>query len=304
MIGQEFEQLAQSYGLVRDQSIYYGQLMHYAVTFLDGPGCHRIMITTRFENPTDKDLLMDLVNAQDLSGQFGIRKLQIAKKVIHIMFRKEAGAMDKIRAFIEWFFPLLPEHDAWQADICVQCGTPMEDEEAQWVLRDGAVAFRMHKTCADELKQQLGIQQSSMTKCILGAFMGGLAGALLWMGLQLIGWLASVAGIAIGWLTVWGYKKLGGNPRKLNLPVLIGATIFGIALGVMLGEVVTAWGEYGFQSFSLFFSALGVNEFRDGIVDNLVVGGMMAIIGLFLAYRSHTRRPSMTVTDLGNIDEE
>ncbi|MBQ2383743.1 MAG: four helix bundle protein, partial [Oscillospiraceae bacterium] len=40
----------------------------------------RIMITTRFENPADKDLLMDLINAQDLSGQYGIRKLQIAKK--------------------------------------------------------------------------------------------------------------------------------------------------------------------------------------------------------------------------------
>ena len=304
MIGHEFEQLAQSYGLVRDQSIYYGQLMNYAVTFLDGPNCHRIMITTRFESPAQKDALMDVINAQDLSGQYGIRKLQIAKKVIHIMFHKGADAMEKIQAFVEWFFPLLPEYEAWQADICVQCGTPMEDEDAQWVLRDGAVSFRMHKTCADELKQQLGITRENFGKCVLGAFMGGLAGALLWMGLQLIGWLASVAGIAIGWLTVWGYKKLGGTPRKLNLPVLIGATLFGIVLGVMLGEVVTLWSGYGFQSFSTFFTALGIEEFRSGIIDSLVVGGMMAIIGLFLAYRGHTRRPAMMVTDLGNIEEE
>lgn len=303
MIGHEFEQLAQSYGLVRDQSIYYGQLMNYAVTFLDGPSCHRIMITTRFENPADKDLLMDLINAQDLSGQYGIRKLQIAKKVIHIMFHKGAGAMDKIRDFIDWFFPLLPEYDAWQADICVQCSTPMDDDEAQWVLRDGAVAFRMHKTCAEELKQQLGIRQENMAKCVLGAFLGGLAGALLWMCLQLIGWLASVAGIAIGWLAVWGYKKLGGSPRKLNLPVLIGATLFGIALGVLLGEIPTLWSVYGIGSFGAFFTNLSVPEFRDGIIDSLVVGGMMSIIGLFLAYRTHTRRPAMTVTDLGAIDE-
>ena len=204
MIGSEFEQLAKSYGLTRDQSICYGVLQNYAVTFLDGPGCHRIMITTRFESPAEKDLLMDVINAQDLSGKFGIRKLQIAKKVIHVMFRKGDDAMDKIRDFIDWFFPLLPTYRAWQADICVQCSTPMEEEDAHWILRDGAVAFRVHKQCADELKTQLGLQDTKTGKAVLGALLGGLAGAVLWMCLQMLGWLASVAGIAIGFLTVWG----------------------------------------------------------------------------------------------------
>ena len=112
-----------------------------------------------------------------------------------------------------------------------------------------------------------------------------------------------MAGIAIGYLTVWGYKKLGGNPRKLNLPVLIVATLLGIALGVVLGELPALFEQAGAGAFDLFFRLMGDAAYRTEIIDSLVMGSMMSAIGLFLAYRTHTRRPAMTVTDLGETED-
>lgn len=309
MIGVPFQQLSQKYGLKYDQGVAYGTIQGYPVTFLDGTGCHRIMITTRFLTSAQKDQLMDTVNAQDLKGLYNVRKLQVAKKVIHVVFRGVPDTMDKVPAFIDWFFPLLEENGATKADICPQCMEPIADEDAQWILRDGAVAFRVHKGCSEELKQTVTAANhdkranpdGSLLRGIGGAALAALLGALAWMLLQAINFMATIAGMIIGWLSVYLYGRFGGKRCKLRLPVLILFSVLGVALGVLLAEIpALVQAGAGVRVLAVFFENLKNNyAFQAGIWGNLSMGLIFAALGLFVSLKSDARKTSdMTVTDL------
>ena len=305
MIGIPFQQVANQYNLKTAQGVAYGLIGGYAVTFLDGLACHRIMITTRFATPSQKDNLMDIINAQDLKGLYNVRKLQVAKKVIHIAFKGIPETMDKIPAFIDWFFPLLEQNGASKANLCIQCQEIIDDAEAKWVLRDGAVAFRMHETCAQELRESIktdcATKEGSVKKGIAGAVLGALGGALVWATAQYINFYAPVAGIVIGWLAVFMYGKLGGKRSFARYPAVIASTLAGIALGVFLGELpdLLLLGA-GWNALGVFFQAMEENyAFMSGIWSNLSMGMVFAGTGIYLSLRSDARKNTeYTVTDL------
>lgn len=308
MIGVPFQQLADQYDLTTSQGVAFGTIQGYPVTFLDGAGCHRIMITTRFMTPSQKDTLMDIINGQDLKGLYNIRKLQIAKKVVHVMFKGVPETLDKIPAFIDWFFPLMEQNGATKANVCPQCMEPMDDDDAQWVLRDGAVAFRMHRNCADELKESVAVinkktagTDASVGKGIAGAALGALAGGLLWAVLQYINFFAPIAGVAAGWLTVFLYGRLGGKKGIVRLPVVILATALAVALGVVLAEIpgLIQLGA-GWNVLAVFFKTMEENyAFMSGIWGNLSMGLILGGMGIYLSVKSDSRKnDTFVVTDL------
>lgn len=302
MIGAEIGHLADEYGLQRDQGVVYGILEGYAATLSDSAGSHRLMLTTRFASPDKKDALMDIINSQDLKNEYNIRKLQIAKKVIYVAFRSGADTPEKIRSFIRWFFPLLEQFGASRADICTHCQEPIAQEDAHWVLRDGATAFRMHNSCADELKSSVGSTRScrttangSLLKGLLGSFVGALLGALLWSLLQLIQFYTPIAGMAIGWLTTFGYGFMKGKTSKLRTPI---ATVFGV-IGVLLGSVfgvLVAVLQAG-GNLSAFVQI--VSDDISQITGPFFIGLLFMLLGVFVSVKSEGRRTSdMVVTDL------
>lgn len=308
MINAELRKLAEEYGMKVDQDVAYGILEGYAATFLDGTGCSRLMLTTRFDSPAQKDALMDIVNLQDLKNDYGIRKLQIAKKVIHVAFRSGPDQIEKIRSFVAWFFPLLDQFGASRADICTQCREPIAEEDAHWVLRDGATAFRMHTSCADELKETVKSQSKgnrvsasgSLGKGILGAFLGALLGAVLWLLLQLISFYTPIAGMAIGWLTVTGYGFLKGKESKLRTPIAAVAGVVGVGLGLFFSSVAPMLKQYGLHSVQLFFQLFsGSQEYRGDFLGTFALGLLFLLLGIFVSVKSESRRTSdMVVTDL------
>ena len=309
MISTEYAQLAKELGMKLEQGVGYGLLQGYPVTFLDGIGCHRLMITTRFSAPKQKDELLEEIDRQPLSSYFHVKKLQIAKKVIYVVFRNDEGSVEKIKEFVEWLLPLLPQDGASPATTCIQCGEQIQEEDLQWVLRDGSVAFVMHKGCADKLREDLHIDKDrvqTVVKGLGGAALGALLGALAWMALTAIGWMANVAGLVIGWLCVNFYHRFGGKDSKLKIPIMVLMGAVGVALGIFLGEIpAMVQNGAGWNVIAQFIENLTTNEaFWEGILDALSMGLMMMLIGLFIAYRGHSRKSQVTVTDLGATEEE
>lgn len=309
MIKGEFLQLAEEYGMKQDQGVAYGIVEGYAATFLDGAGTHRMMLTTRFESNTDKDALMEIINREDLKGLYNIRKLQIAKKVVYVAFAMAPDTISKIRSFIEWFFPLLEQFGASKAHICVQCQEPMEDKDVQWILRDGATAFRVHKPCADELKLTVktqtksyrASQNGSVGMGILGALAGAGVGIVLWILLQLINFYGPIAGMAAGWLTLFFYGRFQGKAGKLRIPILVVAGILSVVLGAALGEITAILVKGGgAQSFSLFLTAFRADPtFQEGVLFNMGMGTFLMLLGLFASVKSEGRRTTdFVITDL------
>ncbi len=308
MICADYLKLAEEYDLKQDQGVAYGVVDGYAVTFLDGTGTHRLMLTTRFASNSKKDALMERINQEDLKNNYSIRKLQIAKKVIHVAFKMGPNTIDKIRDFISWFFPLLEEYGASKADICVQCQEEIAEEDVQWVLRDGASAFRMHKACAEDLKLTVSVQNKSRTispdgslgKGILGAFVGSLLGAVLWFALQWIGFFyVPIVGMAIGWLAVNGYAFLQGKTSKLRALFVLIAGLFGIAFGQYLFYVVPGLDANGAGYLLSFFRLFADSAFREEFLGSLVVGTLFLLLGTYVSLKGEGRRTTnMVVTDL------
>lgn len=306
MIGMIFQQVANQYGLTTSQGVAYGTIQDYPVTFLDGMGCHRIMITTRFATPSQKDNLMDIVNTQDLKNLYGLRTLQIAKKVIHVKFRTSADIQEKVNAFVEWFFPLLEENGASKANICPQCQQSIEEDDAQWVLRDGAVAFRMHKQCADELKGALATgsktaPNGNLLTGIGGALLAIPVGCLLWTILQFFNFYAPIVGLIIGWLTVFLYHKMNGRKGFVQYPVAILCTVLGVFLSTFAGEIPALLQQgAGWNFLHKFFEYMGTNYgYMSGIWGNISMGLILGALGLFFSFKSAARKNAdYTVTDL------
>ena len=197
--------------------------------------------------------------------------------------------------------PLLEQYGASKADICTQCQEPIAEEDAHWVLRDGAVAFRMHHTCAEELKDSISAttknprisQEGALSKGILGALLGAVLGAVLWMAMELIRFYAPIAGMAIGWLVVNCYSKFGGKTGKFRLPILIITGIFGTALGVFLASFATT------SDKSAFFSILADSQILSSMIELIGLGLLFFALGLFVALKGEKRRTSdYVVTDL------
>ena len=310
MIKGDLLKLAEEFELKQEQGVAYGIVKGYAVTFTSGAGNQRLMIATRFASNTDKDALMHIIDQQDLKGQYNVRKLQIAKKVIFVSFSDRPDNEEKIRSFIDWFFPLLEQFGASAADICVQCQEAIEEEEACWILRDGATAFRMHKACAEELKktvedQNQGYQaksNGSLGKGILGLLIGILLGAALWILMQLVHFYAPIAGLANGWLVVFFYGKMKGSNHKLRIPLMVISGILSICLSVVCCELTALLQKgYALQSFSLFFQALSTNvDFQGGIFGNVMMGSLFMCLGIFMSLKSIARNTTtLVVTDLG-----
>lgn len=302
MIGPEIGQLADEYGMKRDQGVAYGILEGYAATLSDGAGTHRLMLTTRFDSPDKKDALMDIINSQDLKNEYNVRKLQIAKKVIYIAFRAGSDSPEKLRSFIRWFFPLLEKFGASKADICTQCQEPITKEDAKWVLRDGATAFRMHSSCAEALKAQVGSTKNyrttadgSLAKGLLGSLVGALLGALVWVLLQLIHFYTPISGMAVGWLTTFGYGFMKGKTSKLRTPIAVILGAVGVLLGAALGVLVAVLQAGGNLSAFIQIVSADVSQ----ITGPFFIGLLFMLLGVFVSFKSEGRRTSdMVVTDL------
>jgi len=306
MIKGDLLQLAEEYGLKQDQGVSYGIIQEYAVTLSNGAGNLRMMISTRFESNEDKDALMHIIDQQDLKGQYGIRKLQIAKKVIFVSFSDRPDSKENIRSFIDWFFPLLEQFEAFPADICVQCQLPIKEEDAHWVLRDGATAFRMHRDCAEELKKTVGAQNQdfgakkngSLLRGILGMLVATLLGAALWTLMQMIDFYAPIAGMANGWLIVFLYGKFNGSNHKLRVPLMVIIGILSVLLSVLCTYLVAMVQQNA--PISLFFQGLATNaDTQTGFINKAAVGSIFMGLGIFVSLKSIARNTiNLIVTDL------
>ena len=141
--------------------------------------------------------------------------------------------MKKIRAFIDWFFPLLAAHGATGSEICPQCGQSLT-QGSTWQMVDG-VAYHLHPGCAQQMDRSISMAASraqeedtgSYARGLLGALLGAIVGALVWALVLNLGYIAAIVGCIIGWLAERGYRLLHGKKGKGKIVILILSVLLG-----------------------------------------------------------------------------
>lgn len=293
MIGSGFKKYAQENGLKVAHGVAYGNFYGYAATLSEGSGYKQIVLTTKFPDPEKLQQLQEKINQRNVTREFRVQNLQFAPNGVCIAFADNPGTMGKIRAFVEWFMPMLKESGATGLEICTECG--MQLTAGTWKLIDG-VAFYMHQSCADRLRRELDEEKGkpvpgSYLTGTLGAFLGSAIGAVLWALVLYSGYVASIVGLVIGWLAEKGYKLLKGKQGKAKVLILILAVIFGVLLGTFAADamslaVMITEGELpGLQMTdipALIVAVLiGDAEYRSVTIQNIAMGLLFAALGVF-----------------------
>ena len=300
MIGSGLKKLAKELGMQVGSGVAYGNVRGYNTTFCEGSGWKRIDIATQFTDPEQRNGLQAEINAADLQRQYRVQELIIHPKTISVVFLDNPGTMKKLRAFIDWFYPLLGQHGAAKANICPECGAQMTTEA--WYLIDG-VAYCMHEACAGRVQAQLDQNEQqrqeedtgSYAQGFVGALLGAALGAVVWALVLMWGYVASIVGLLIGWLANKGYNLFKGKQGKGKVAILIVVIILGVLVGTLAADAVTLAqmidsGElldltYGDIPSTILFMLAVDNEYLTATLSNMAMGLLFAGLGVYALLR-------------------
>ena len=314
MIGPGLKKLAAENGMKVSKGVAYGALKGYATTMSEGKGYKRFVIMTRFETEEQKDALLEYVNERNIRKEFRITNLVIAGDGIVIEFYDDPGTMKKINAFVEWFYPLLPQYSASGANICSECGGEIID--GCWKLVNGN-AVHIHTGCANSLASKFEYNnekkreeaKGSYFTGFIGALIGAIIGAILWGIVGSFGRVAAIIGFVIGWLADKGYNLFRGKQGKGKVAILIITVFLGVLFGTLcteafvVAQMISAGEIYGtFADIPAYilYAILIDPEYLTIIFSNFGLGVLFAGIGVF----SVIRKASREVADDKIIDLE
>ena len=236
--------MANENGMQVAHGVAYGTYKGYALTMCEGSGWKRLDFSTRFTDPAAQNALEAKLNTVDLKRTYRVQDMEITGRSICIVFLDNPGTMKKIQAFLDWFMPMLQESGAAMADTCAECGTQLLSGDS-WVLIDG-IAHHMHTSCKEKVKQELADDEQqrleeesgSYLSGAVGAVLGALIGSLAWAVVLLMGYVASIVGLLIGFLSEKGYNLLKGKQGKGKIAILIVSIILGVVAGNIAADVI------------------------------------------------------------------
>lgn len=314
MIGSGLKKLAKEYGMLIDKGLAYGSLGGFAVSMSEGSGYKQITFATTLPDPAKRVELQDLVGRQDIRKEYRIQNLGISPKAIQVVFGDTVGTMKKIRAFLDWFLPILREAGATGVNVCPECGC--EVAGGCWKLIDG-IAYHMHQPCGDKVVRDIAANEQtrkeeaagSYVTGLVGALLGAAIGAVLWAFVLSAGYIASLVGLVMGWLAERGYTLLKGKQGKGKIVILIVAVLLGVLVGNFGAEAISlagmiADGEMGGMAYTdiplLITIMMTENSaYLQASLSNIGMGLLFAALGIWGLLRKTNAEVSGTkVVDL------
>ena len=313
MIGSGYKKFAKENGMNVASGVAYGSLRGYAATLSEGSGFKQIVVTTKFADPAKVQELQAQLNQKNITREFRVRELSFTPGAIVIVFNDTIGTMKKIKAFVDWFFPMLAGVGATTADYCAECGGQMDG--GSWKLISG-VAYHMHEGCAEKVRTQIAQDNEDRKKDaegsyltgLIGSVLGAALGAVVWAFVLLAGYVASIVGLLIGWLAEKGYNLFKGKQGKAKILLLIIAIIFGVLLGTfgadaisvaqLINETPGATVTYADIPAFLLDLLMTEPEYRSAAMGNIFMGLLFAALGVFALLR----KASHEVADTKFVD--
>ncbi len=303
MLGSGFQKLAREYQMTQYGGIAYGSLRGYAATLSEGSGYKKVDFALCIPVPAQKAELMRMVEMGNIRSKYNVMNISFGEKAVQVMFRNSFGVDQKIRAFLDWFIPLLDAHGATYADICTRCGEQLEEDMA-WVQIHG-ICYPFHRDCAREEFPQLDNMpqepKTSYLRGAVGAFLGAILGAVVWAMVLRMGYVAAFVGLLIGWLTERGYDLMKGKQDKGKALILAVAIALGVVMGTLGADAIQLAQDmaagmfpgFGYWEIPMFLVALVVDNpgFRSALVSNLLQGFLFAGLGAFFMLRQAAQEP-------------
>lgn len=116
-------------------------------------------------------------------------------------------------------------------------------------------------------------------------------GAVVWAVVLMLGYVASLVGLLIGWLSDRGYRLMRGKNGKGKVAILIVSIIFGVVIGtvgadaIMLAQMIgqgelPGWAYADIPALMLAVFAEDA-EYRILVLKNIGMGLLFAALGVY-----------------------
>lgn len=296
MVGSALRKIAKEHDMNVANGVAYGGFHGFAVTLFEGSGYKTMAITTKYENPADRDLLEEKLNKHNLRKEFRILNLDLMEDAIVVTFHDTIGTMKKFNAFVDFFFPLLAQTSAKGINYCMECGLEFSGN-GTWKLVNG-MACHVHEGCAARMQSQAEAEEQRMEeedegtygKGFVGAMIGGLLGAIVWAIVLYIGYFAAIVGVLIGFLAYKGYEKAHGKHGKGKVAILLLVGLLSVVIGNFGSDVITivtmiSAGElemaYGEIPYLIGIMLATDGEYLSATLMNLGLGYVFALLGMY-----------------------
>ena len=315
MIGSGLKKLAKENGMRVSHGVAYGSFHGYTVTLSEGSEYKRMAVATRF--PEGREFALESqMKQRNLQKEFWVQNLGVSAGGVQVTFMDSPGALKRIRAFADWFFPLLGQYGATGAQYCTECGEALGGSGC-WKLIDGT-ALHMHDACAQKVMQDISTEVTQKKQAnagtsygtgLIGALLGALLGAVVWALVLQLGYVTALVGLLIGWLADRGYRLFRGKQGKGKVVILVLAVILGVLAGTFGGYAISlakmiGGGELPGYAYGDIPSMIGTllssnSDYIAATVRNIAMGLLFAFLGVFAFLRQAGKEVADTkVADL------
>ena len=311
------KKLGEELGLTAEKGRVYGVFEGFPVTMWDGAGTKNLLLV--FGEPGDnaQETRIDLAELlpRELEA-YRIQELHVDEDapLVSVVFFDNPGTLKRMRAFLQEALPAFRKAGLSRHYRCVQCGEKFQDGVE--IALAGGAALPVHRHCEAELHGDMEAQKradaleirrqsaealrdGTTLKGVLGAIIGGLVGAIPWVVLYMLGYVAALGGVFIGAGAVYGYKKLSGRAGVACVISAVIVTVVMVFLATLAGDAADTarliltgelaeinglpagtfnLGDLGWYQGMLYESP----EWREGFRANLLQGYAYAAIGLIL----------------------
>lgn len=143
-------------------------------------------------------------------------------------------------------------------------------------------------------------KSGSILTGLIGAFLGALIGAALWAGVGIAGYVASIVGFVIAFLSGKGYDLFKGRKGKAKVVVLIVCVVLAVLIGnagsyaymihdvydELLSELSAEEAQYAVPESEFYALMIEDPEVQGEFVKDFAVGMVFAVLGCFTEIRN------------------
>lgn len=229
-------------GLNGDKNRYYGALFGYETNvymniygLFFNVSMHK---TVEQQDAIQHDLL--LIKTKFINWQwntYGIT-LSITDWTQNTMLKKLEGLLTSI-------YGIFAKYGALGVGYCPVCGKELDFNDTKKCLIDGNTVS-IDNECVGKINavistenQEFDQQPNNYLRGFFGALIGGIAGAVVAIILNMLGFVSAISSFVAFFVGILLYKKFGGKPNKMML-VIVTATTFACMILSVLGIYIVA----------------------------------------------------------------
>lgn len=246
-----------------------GRYRGYYITMTTGNNNYIFSVNMTMPDDETFKRVQDFL-AQKNSSDKNVRAATATKYNIQFAITTPASwkkAANKINNIVDEIVTFLANNGCTSG--CAACGT--QDEELACYEIKGEYRYLCNK-CGNEVSmevhkfnEELAKQKSNLVPGIIGAVIGAMFGAVLWILIYKLGYIAGIAGAAMGLLAMKGYEMLG---KCLDKKGVIVSVIVMIIMIYFANRVAWTWEAYEvFKEYDV--NLKGVNFTFGGIFQSI-----------------------------------